>query len=213
MVNYQQGKIYKISAGDQLYVGSTTRRYLCQRWVRHKYAFKCQTSKLYREMRRVGLENCSKCILVEKFPCKSKDELRAREDYWRIKLRASLNEQSAYGESKESVQNQTEYRYQIIECRCGAKTWRSHLQRHQRTSACVKYHTENGLEIRGPVKRKKSGIKCPCGGQYTTRYVRHCATKRHQKYMKSKAQDLVASEDSNDLSSNITCVPATPNSA
>jgi hypothetical protein len=83
MVNYQQGKIYKIRAGNQLYVGSTTRRYLCQRWVRHKYAFKCQTSKLYREMRRVGLDNCSKCILVEKFPCKSKDELRAREDYWR----------------------------------------------------------------------------------------------------------------------------------
>jgi len=90
MTNYNNGKIYKIEStlGDMVYYGSTTKQYLSQRMTKHrsdynrwlsgKDAGKYRSFDLFDEY---GIENC-KIVLVENFPCKSKDELTAREAYY-----------------------------------------------------------------------------------------------------------------------------------
>jgi len=89
MVNYNEGKIYKIEStlGNMVYYGSTTKKRLCDRMTKHRGDYKCwlkgnaglvMSYKLFEEY---GLENC-KIILVENCPCESKDELKARESYY-----------------------------------------------------------------------------------------------------------------------------------
>ena len=89
MVNYQNGKIYKIESmnGDLVYIGSTTKEYLSQRMDTHRMLYKRwklgNTNKTtsFDVFDAYGVENCS-IILLETCPCKSKDELYAREAYY-----------------------------------------------------------------------------------------------------------------------------------
>jgi hypothetical protein len=91
MVNYQNGKIYKIEShqGDKIYIGSTTKQYLSQRLVAHrkdytywlsgnKNAKKTTSFNIFDEY---GLDNCF-ITLIESFPCDSRDELTAREAHY-----------------------------------------------------------------------------------------------------------------------------------
>jgi hypothetical protein len=85
MVNYSNGKIYKIEPicehdeGD-VYFGSTTKNLLSQRMDEHRGKFKHKTgmcsSKILFD--KYGLENCV-IILLESVDAKSKDELVAVE--------------------------------------------------------------------------------------------------------------------------------------
>ena len=89
MTNYDNGKIYKIESnlGDLIYIGSTTKKYLSSRISGHRYHYKQHMKDkanyltLFKLFNEYGLENC-KIVLVENYPCESKDELRAREAYY-----------------------------------------------------------------------------------------------------------------------------------
>ena len=87
MPDYQNGKIYKLicDENDLVYYGSTTQFYLCDRKSKHKYLY-----KMYLEGKRqwrctsfeiIKYESC-KIVLVENYPCQTKEELFARERYW-----------------------------------------------------------------------------------------------------------------------------------
>ena len=92
MVNYQDGKIYKIinDVDDSLYVGSTTKM-LCQRLASHRSSINTKKAgKIHIHMKNLGVEHFT-IILLESFPCDNKDELRAREQYWKDNLKACLN--------------------------------------------------------------------------------------------------------------------------
>jgi hypothetical protein len=85
MVNYSNGKIYKIEShlGDKIYIGSTTKQYLSQRMEKHRYEYKfrndrkCQYAS-FELFDDYGAENC-KIVLLESYPCSSRDELTAKE--------------------------------------------------------------------------------------------------------------------------------------
>ena len=87
MVNYKNGKIYKIKCNitNKVYIGSTAERLLCQRLRYHvksynRYKLNLNTSH-YTTSYEI-LENGNYTItLLEKCPCESKDELHARERY------------------------------------------------------------------------------------------------------------------------------------
>ncbi len=81
MVNYQQGKIYKIQHENLVYVGGTTQK-LRQRRGEHRRCFREQTDRKC-SSRLVLQENYDAPItLLENYPCNSKEELDAREQYW-----------------------------------------------------------------------------------------------------------------------------------
>ncbi len=83
MVNYQNGKVYRIVGGGLQYVGSTTQS-LAKRIWGHKNSRQqwldgnaggCTSYQLF-EYDDVDI------VLIENFPCTSKDELHRRERYW-----------------------------------------------------------------------------------------------------------------------------------
>lgn len=84
-MDYANGKIYKLVSNvvNDIYIGSTCTslvKRICQHkckyneWKDGKYKF-TTSFKLYQEG-EVDI------VLIENFPCKSKDELHARERYW-----------------------------------------------------------------------------------------------------------------------------------
>jgi len=89
MVNYSNGKVYKIEShlGDKVYYGSTTKKYLSQRMDKHRGDYKqwlegkCNLVMSYKMFEEYGIENC-KIVLIENCPCESKDELTSRESYY-----------------------------------------------------------------------------------------------------------------------------------
>lgn len=79
MVNYNKGKIYKIISGQTniIYIGSTTQQ-LCRRKAVHVAEIKNNKNTNSREILQY---DDSRIILIELFPCNSKDELSAREQF------------------------------------------------------------------------------------------------------------------------------------
>lgn len=115
MVNYQNGKIYKIitSKSDDIYIGSTASPTLAIRLAQHIYSYKywkngtsgnCSSYDLFE---KYGSETCS-IILIETYPCKSRDELRMREEYHRKKYDTSINIYKAH-------RTKDEYRLEQLE--------------------------------------------------------------------------------------------------
>jgi hypothetical protein len=85
MVNYQKSKIYKIVStnGNKIYVDSTTKEYLSQRFQQHKNDYKRWKDgkmkyQIVFEMFETYNVNSCKIILIETFPCNTKDEKTAR---------------------------------------------------------------------------------------------------------------------------------------
>ena len=90
MPDYNNGKIYKIISNktNDIYIGSTTGA-LSRVLVNHRHGY-----KLYKQNKGIYWDSIailkhdtdqyyySKIILIETFPCKSRDELLAREQYW-----------------------------------------------------------------------------------------------------------------------------------
>ena len=84
MVNYQQGKIYKIVCHNTglIYYGSTCEPSLARRLHYHKTSYMCVKYKVKCTSTKV-LENDNYGIfLVENYPCNNKDELRMRERFY-----------------------------------------------------------------------------------------------------------------------------------
>jgi hypothetical protein len=89
MVNYENGKIYKIESqqGDKIYIGSTTKEYLSQRMTAHRKDYnrwklgKRDLTTSFLLFDEYGLDNCT-IVLLESCPCESKDELHAREAHY-----------------------------------------------------------------------------------------------------------------------------------
>ena len=107
--DYQKTKIYKIEShlGDKIYVGSTAKEYLSQRFQQHKNAYKrwkngtvgkYTSFELFDEY---GIENCQ-IVLIEAYPCNSKDEKNAKEGHY-IKTLNCVNK-VVVGRTREETQ-------------------------------------------------------------------------------------------------------------
>ena len=89
MTDYSKTKIYKIEShlGDKIYVGSTAKEYLSQRFQQHKNCYKqWKEGKVgrvtsYDLFEEYGPENCQ-IVLIESYPCSSKDEKNAKESHY-----------------------------------------------------------------------------------------------------------------------------------
>ena len=85
-IDYKNSKVYKIWSpnGDKIYVGSTTKKMLCQRMTAHREDFKRWKAGNFHSVssfllfEEYGVENCF-IELIEAKECNSKDELHKLE--------------------------------------------------------------------------------------------------------------------------------------
>ena len=120
MVNYSNGKIYKIYSDetDLVYYGSTTRK-LCERLAEHKIDVK-RSGKNGRSI-TTGLllkDYICKIVLVEDYPCERKEQLLMRERFY-IENNNCINkcipietkeERRLKNIENDRIRNKTEYR-------------------------------------------------------------------------------------------------------
>lgn len=104
-MDYKNGKIYKIvnDIDDDVYVGSTCQP-LSQRMATHRSHTKISkvNNKMCQYMRDVGVEHF-RIVLVEDYPCENKEQLRAREEYYRKQLGAGLNTLACHLTDEEKI--------------------------------------------------------------------------------------------------------------
>ena len=107
--DYQKTKIYKIEShlGDKIYVGSTAKEYLSQRFQQHKVQYKRWKNGVgvkytsFELFDEYGLEYCS-IVLIEACLCNSKDEKNAKEGHY-IKTLDCVNK-VVVGRTREETQ-------------------------------------------------------------------------------------------------------------
>ena len=80
MPNYQNGKIYKITAGNLTYYGSTTVS-LSRRLAKHRNDKMYKPNSNMSSFSLLDMPDC-KIILVEDYPCDRREQLLAREAYY-----------------------------------------------------------------------------------------------------------------------------------
>ena len=169
MTNYNEGKIYKIEShlGDMIYIGSTTLKYLCDRMAGHRYYYKKSMTDnsvkqltSFKVFSEYGVENC-KIVLIESYPCKSKDELFAREAFY---IR-SMNCANKVIPDRKIDEYYTTPEYKERSCRDARK-----------------YYSVNKEVI---LKNNKINAECPCGSSFRVRHRnRHNETLKHKEYEK-----------------------------
>lgn len=100
MINYQNGKVYKIinENNEIVYIGSTTQELLCDRYKTHKH--KAPNHKI---------------ILIENYPCNSRQELCMREQQVIEEHDNLLNKIKAYlREEEKTKENKKEYMKEYV---------------------------------------------------------------------------------------------------
>jgi ribosomal protein S27AE len=166
MVNYSNGKIYMICAIDaidgdgNIYIGSTTKEYLSQRMVCHRKDYvqwkngniKVGKINSFILFDNFGVDHC-RIILLETFPCQSKDELTSREAFY-IRSMPNVNKiiphrtRAQYREDNQEdiLRKRIEY-YEInkdsinkrrrecgnVICECGSSILRRNVLQHIKT--------------------------------------------------------------------------------
>ena len=97
MVNYQNGKIYKLWSPSKnlVYYGSTTEP-LCVRYAKHCYTFRNPDKYGSRDANKIMICGDYKCELVEAYPCNNKQELTLKEAEY-IRNNECINKQIPTG--------------------------------------------------------------------------------------------------------------------
>jgi len=159
MNKYSNGKIYQIESnvGNKIYIGSTVKKLLCDRMSGHRYDYKRwkngNKQRIYKSFEmfdEYGLENC-KIVLIENYPCNSRDELTSREAHY-IRTMTCVNRyipdrsdeeyrnDPAHKERKKVV-NKTYYESvlkqknkEIIKCDCGCEIQQGYKSRHLKSN-------------------------------------------------------------------------------
>ena len=169
-MNYANGKIYKIVCDTTglVYIGSTIKKYLCDRLGHHVYKYKgfLQKKSNHKLTSYQVLENNNyKIILIELFPCKSKDELTMRERYYietmdcvnknipcrKQKEYQSVNKEKIdaykkewYEANKESIKQKGSVK---VKCECGYTVSKRNLPNHFKSYEHLKFASLCAVDV------------------------------------------------------------------
>jgi len=179
MPDYNNGKIYKIVVNNtedeyRPYIGSTTKEYLSQRLTRHRTSYsshkngKRDSLASFNLFDKYGIENCE-IILIENYPCTTKDELHARERYWFDNMEnCNINKPMR---TEEEVNNKGKIYYN---------------KRMEQDTEFNKKLYQRQLELHPDFNEKKKQDKytCECGSHIrATGKPKHNKTKKHLDYI------------------------------
>ena len=157
MVNYQNGKIYKIEdvGGNMCYIGSTTKQYLSYRISEHRSAYNRwlndnkAKNMVYEIFDKYGVENC-RIVLIELCPCGTKDELARREVHF-IRGNQCVNKYIQMITDKQHCEYNREELLKnksvIYACECGSIIQRGARARHINTKKHLDYIANIPLDV------------------------------------------------------------------
>lgn len=152
---YKQSKIYKITDDENnIYIGSTTQKYLSSRLAQHKQ----HTKKLQITTNKLVNPDTWTIQLLEKFECNDINELRTKERQY-IECNECVNKKipnrtfkEYYEDNKETIKNRTreydkkrqqteeykqyrkEHYKEKITCECGAIVRKGDISTHRKTN-------------------------------------------------------------------------------
>lgn len=217
MPDYALGKIYKIISDqtDQMYVGSTAQKLLSHRMGEHKKDYmKSAKGNCKISSQEIIKFDDARIILIESFPCTSRDELRAREQYWLdIHHTLSVNKQKAHvGDDKEAYYAQQKKQNHIANKEKYNKISREYheVHREELKIASKAYYTVHKDTFKQKSKQNyinekehlSSKMTCDCGLEMSvSSYARHRKTKFHRNFVEQselKPDVLVNGDDQRD---------------
>lgn len=211
MVNYKLSKIYKIvcSLTGKVYVGSTCEPTLAKRLTKHVGNYKCYLKGKYHYVTSFDIikNNSYEIVLIEIFPCTSKDELHARERYWSNCIDC-VNKHKNQGLLKKIGQKEYDKLYRNDPNRHEKiQKYRKNYQIENRDIILKKsneYRDKNKDEInrRAEEYRKKhkkeieskGAVKheCICGSMYTRCHKnRHFVSGKHKAYISKLKMGII----------------------
>lgn len=205
MKNYQLGKVYKITCGvtGLSYVGSTCERTLARRLAGHVGSYKCYLKGKgnYVTSFKIIENGCYEIILIEKYPCNSKDELYARERYWTgqidcVNQRKNQGLQIELGEKEYHKHHYEAHKDRLKEYQ---KKYR------QSNKESIKEYNKNHYQVKKDtmneyskqfyqvnkvsiLKYQNQKHKCECGKYFTTsNKSNHLKSQFHQDYKEKQS--------------------------
>jgi uncharacterized protein (DUF2344 family) len=151
MPDYQLGKIYKIECNvtEKVYIGSTCEPTLARRLTKHLTNYKRYLNGTYSYVSSFDvLQNRNyDIVLIESYPCNSKDELHARERYYtnnidcvnKIKNQGMYHEIGEKEYQKQYHEKNKDKLKEKHECACGGKYTHINKQHHEKTKKHLQY--------------------------------------------------------------------------
>jgi hypothetical protein len=166
---YQQGKIYKIISPhtDKIYIGSTCKKYLSQRIKAHKDDYKRWKNEKRNKVSSFDLFELGEVeiILLENYPCSSKDELHSRERYYIEQNIDNIVNKAIPTRTKKEYKQLETYKEQQKEY---VKDNIEHIRKYRR-----EYQKSDKMK-----EYKKKEFICHCG-YITTNNNKHYHLKKH----------------------------------
>ena len=192
MNKYQRGKIYKIISNitNDVYVGSTCEKYLSSRLSGHRrnYGYYKLGRFNYITSFKILETGNYDIILIENYPCESKNELFARERYWMENTKNCLNQKLPCTSEDEKKEYRKQYKIDHKEyiSITGKQYREANMKKIQEAR---KQYREVNKEI---IKQQKQiKIKCICGSTYRSdKKWRHFKSRDHIKWAKVERQWL-----------------------
>ena len=180
--------MYRITAGDYTYIGST--KDFKQRKTQHKSVCNNENHhgyilKIYQMIRESGgWDNCE-MVPIEEYECENGTQARMREEHWRREYNANMNSIRAHRTEEERIEQKKE---------CNKEWGKKHYEENKETidakhrehyhaniekqrERCKAYHEANK-------EKEQAKQTCECGGKYTHMHIRtHERTKKHLDYL------------------------------
>lgn len=207
MVNYQNGKIYRIlSKTGKQYVGSTTQNLAKRKsghvrmynaWLKNKEDINFTTSFTLFEEGDVDI------VLIENYSCENKEELLRRERYWIENIEGGCVNKviptrtiHEYRQSnKKQILEKNKHYYQQNKDRINERDKQYYeANKKQILEKDKQYYEQNKEQILEKAKQYREinkdklqeKTKCPCGGCFSKQNIRrHERSIIHQDYIKN----------------------------
>jgi len=189
-MDYKNGKIYRIvcNASGKQYIGSTTQP-LSKRFSYHRKNYKCYLNDSYCYVSSFEILKNNDCeiVLIEDFPCETKDQLHKRERYW-IERLVCVNRNIPTRTFKEYY---TDNRNTFLErSKVRRETHKESIANYQK-----EYRQQNKEHIQEQTKKWKQNNKdkihtrvvCECGTEIDKNNISaHRKTQKHRQLLSMK---------------------------
>jgi hypothetical protein len=189
MVNYSNGKIYKIIdlETNECYIGSTCEPILARRLAGHRSNYRSYLNGKgnYVTSYKIIANNNYDIVLIELFPCNNKDELYARESHYTQTITCvnKIKNQGLFiklGQIDYTKHYNEQHKNQIIEKN---KEYRKH-HKDEKVDQNKRYNEQHREQIK---HHKNTLIYCFCGCSHTrANKARHEQTKIHKEFEQNR---------------------------